>query len=105
MPDGYRIEKDSLGEVRVPADALYGAQTQRAIENFPISGQRFGTGLYPSPRPAKEGRGAHETRSSAISTERSPRPSPRRRERLRRVSGMRSSSSTSTRPGRAPRRT
>jgi fumarate hydratase, class II len=37
----HRIEKDSLGEVRVPADALYGAQTQRAVENFPISGQRF----------------------------------------------------------------
>ena len=37
----YRIEKDSLGEVRVPADALWGAQTQRAIENFPISGLRF----------------------------------------------------------------
>lgn len=37
----YRIEKDSLGEVRVPVDALYGAQTQRAVENFPISGLRF----------------------------------------------------------------
>ena len=37
----YRIEKDSMGEVRVPADALYGAQTQRAVENFPISGLRF----------------------------------------------------------------
>jgi fumarate hydratase class II len=35
-----RIERDSLGEVRVPADALYGAQTQRAVENFPISGLR-----------------------------------------------------------------
>jgi len=35
-----RIEKDSLGEVRVPAGALYGAQTQRAIENFPVSGMR-----------------------------------------------------------------
>jgi len=34
----YRIEKDSLGEMRVPADALYGAQTQRAVENFPVSG-------------------------------------------------------------------
>ena len=45
MPDGFRIEKDSLGEVRVPADALYGAQTQRAVENFPISGQRFGRGF------------------------------------------------------------
>ncbi len=37
-----RIEKDSLGEVRVPANALYMAQTQRAIENFPVSGLRFG---------------------------------------------------------------
>ena len=37
----YRIEKDSLGEVRVPADALYAAQTQRAIDNFPISDLRF----------------------------------------------------------------
>ncbi len=34
----YRIEKDSIGEVQVPADAYYGAQTQRAVENFPISG-------------------------------------------------------------------
>ena len=33
-----RIEKDSLGPVKVPANALYGAQTQRAVENFPISG-------------------------------------------------------------------
>ena len=35
---GYRIEKDSLGEVYVPKKALYGAQTKRAVENFPISG-------------------------------------------------------------------
>jgi len=34
----FRIEKDSLGELKVPADALYAAQTQRAVENFPISG-------------------------------------------------------------------
>jgi len=37
----YRIEKDTMGEVQVPADAYYGAQTQRAVENFPISGLRF----------------------------------------------------------------
>jgi aspartate ammonia-lyase len=36
----YRIERDSLGEIRVPVDAFYGAQTARAIENFPISGLR-----------------------------------------------------------------
>ena len=34
----YRTEKDSLGEVRVPEAALYGAQTQRAVDNFPVSG-------------------------------------------------------------------
>ena len=38
-PQDYRIEKDSMGELRVPADALWGAQTQRAVENFPISGR------------------------------------------------------------------
>jgi fumarate hydratase class II len=38
MREDYRIEKDSLGEVRVPADAYWGAQTQRAVHNFPISG-------------------------------------------------------------------
>ncbi len=37
----YRIERDSMGEVKVPADALYGAQTQRAVDNFPISDLRF----------------------------------------------------------------
>jgi fumarate hydratase, class II len=37
----FRIEKDTMGEVRVPADAYYGAQTQRALENFPVSGMRF----------------------------------------------------------------
>ncbi len=36
----YRIERDSLGEVRVPAHAYYGAQTQRAVNNFPVSGRR-----------------------------------------------------------------
>lgn len=35
----FRTEKDSLGDVRVPADALWGAQTQRAVDNFPVSGQ------------------------------------------------------------------
>src|SRR6266487_3049940 len=38
MPD-YRVEKDSMGEMKVPAGALYGPQTQRAVENFPISGE------------------------------------------------------------------
>lgn len=37
----YRIEKDSMGDVKVPKNALYGAQTQRAHDNFPISGIKF----------------------------------------------------------------
>ena|SRR5918995_640050 len=37
----YRIERDSMGEVRVPKSAYYGAQTQRAVENFSISGVGF----------------------------------------------------------------
>ena len=37
----YRVEKDSMGSMKVPVEALYGAETQRAIENFPISGTRF----------------------------------------------------------------
>jgi fumarate hydratase class II len=41
MSDDFRMEKDSMGEMRVPAGALYGAQTARAIENFPISGRPF----------------------------------------------------------------
>ncbi|MFB2556557.1 class II fumarate hydratase [Herbiconiux liangxiaofengii] len=40
----YRIEHDTMGEVRVPVSALYGAQTQRAVENFPVSG----AGLEPA---------------------------------------------------------
>src|SRR4028119_1384026 len=37
----FRVEKDSMGEVRVPENALYAAQTQRAVDNFPISGITF----------------------------------------------------------------
>ena len=40
----YRVERDTMGEVRVPASALYRAQTQRAVENFPISGTRLERG-------------------------------------------------------------
>ena len=42
--DDFRMEKDTLGDVRVPAEALWGAQTQRAVENFPVSGR----GLEPA---------------------------------------------------------
>jgi fumarate hydratase class II len=41
MSTSYRTERDSMGEVRVPAEAIYGPQTQRAVDNFPISGLHF----------------------------------------------------------------
>jgi fumarate hydratase class II len=43
MMSNTRIERDSMGELQVPAEALYGAQTQRAVNNFPISQQRMPT--------------------------------------------------------------
>jgi fumarate hydratase class II len=57
-PGEYRIEHDTMGEVRVPKDALYRAQTQRAVENFPISGR----GLEPSQIVAL----AHIKRAAAV---------------------------------------
>src|SRR6266850_1732388 len=41
MPKDFRTENDSMGQMQVPADAYYGAQTARAVENFPISDLRF----------------------------------------------------------------
>jgi fumarate hydratase class II len=48
VDDGFRIERDTMGEVKVPASALWGAQTQRAVENFPVSGQPVDRALIAS---------------------------------------------------------
>ncbi|HBK47440.1 MAG TPA: aspartate ammonia-lyase [Xanthomonadaceae bacterium] len=45
MSEKYRVEHDSMGELKVPADALWGAQTQRAVQNFPVSGQPMPRGF------------------------------------------------------------
>ncbi|HZF98620.1 MAG TPA: lyase family protein, partial [Pseudoxanthomonas sp.] len=45
MNASFRIERDSMGELQVPADALWGAQTQRAVQNFPISGRPMPRGF------------------------------------------------------------
>jgi len=58
----YRIEKDSMGELKVPADAYYGAQTARAVENFPISGLRF-------PRPFIKALGAIKYAAAEVNLE------------------------------------
>ena len=77
----YRVERDTMGEVRVPAGALWRAQTQRAVENFPISGR----GLEPAPHRrarADQGRGRAGQRRAGRAgrggrPRRSPPPRPR----------------------------
>lgn len=46
MTTEFRIEADSMGEVKVPANALYQAQTQRAVDNFAFSKHSMPTGLF-----------------------------------------------------------
>lgn len=58
----YRIEKDSMGEVKVPENAYYGAQTQRAVDNFPVSDLRF-------PRPFIEAIGLVKKTAAAVNGE------------------------------------
>ena len=108
----FRIETDSLGEIEVPAGALWGAQTQRAVHNFPVSGMR----PYPAfiwaqaaiKRAAAEvnhGLGLFKTGRQAtgrLAATRSRRPSCRPRTRCWPGSGTISSWSIRSRPGRAP---
>ena len=60
----HRIEHDTMGEVQVPGDALWGAQTQRAVENFPISGGRMPIELVQA-LGRDQGSGGHGQRPSA----------------------------------------
>ena len=75
----YRIEHDTMGEVRVPKDALYAAQTQRAVENFPISGDAARPGADRRARPDQEGRGAREQGARHARRRHRRRDRPRRR--------------------------
>ena len=79
----FRREHDSLGEVAVPADAYYGAQTARAVANFPISGVPISHHPIADPRArdGEAGGGPRELASSASSRARSARRSPRPRRR------------------------
>ena len=63
----YRIEHDSMGELQVPAEALWGAQTQRAVENFPISGQ-------PMPRGFIRALGLVKAAAAELAARAHPRP-------------------------------
>ena len=94
-----------MGEMAVPADALYGASTQRAVLNFPISGQPMPRGLHP--RAGAHQAAAAETNAELgllapdVAARRSPPPPPRSPT----AATTPSSRSTSTRPARAPRPT
>ena len=98
----FRIEHDSLGEVQVPADAMWGPQTQRAVENFPISGSRIERRAHPGARPDQGARPRASTRRSGVlATPTSPTRSPQAADEVadgRR--GRRSSRSTCSRPAR-----
>ena len=61
---GFRIEHDSMGEVLVPEDALWGANTQRAVENFPVSGEGLPPhhGEYADKRRGHGDQGANDKR-------------------------------------------
>ena len=56
--DGFRIERDTMGEVRVPVSARWGAQTQRAVENFPVSGVTLEPALIRASARTSEGSNA-----------------------------------------------
>ena len=100
--DDVRIEHDSMGEVRVPRDALWQAQTQRAVENFPISGTPIEPALIHAIGRVKAAAATvnaelgvlDEARAAAIVDGRRGRSSP--------ASTTASSRSTSSRPGPAP---
>ena len=69
-----RIEKDSMGEMSVPADVLYGASTQRAVLNFPISGNPVPETMIRAFAILKSAT-AKQTVNSANSPKKRPRPS------------------------------
>ena len=90
----YRTEHDSMGEVRVPADALWRAQTQRAIENFPISGTPIEPALVHAMGHVKAAAAVANGELGVLDAEQATA--------IERASTTTPSPSTSSRPGRAP---
>ena len=83
----YRVERDSMGEVKVPKSAYYGAQTQRAVENFPVSGITF----PPRHRRAERRAQARGVRNRRVFAPGDParRPLPGEKHRARAYAGVR----------------
>src|ERR1035437_11110061 len=75
MTDSFRTERDTMGEMQVPASALYGPETARAVQNFPIGGKRFprsfirALGIIKSAAATINGRMGHLTAALAASIE------------------------------------
>ena len=61
----YRIERDSMGEMKVPAERYWGAQTQRSFENFPIGWEKMPAAIIRAFALAEEGGGTGESRAQA----------------------------------------
>jgi fumarate hydratase class II len=68
-PPSFRIERDSMGELKVPAEALWGAQTQRAVENFPVSGLTLPRGFIRALALIKQAAAAANARLGLLSGE------------------------------------
>ena len=98
----YRIERDTMGEVRVPAAALWKAQTQRAIDNFPISGIPINPELIAALGLIKEA-AARTNADLGVWARSTPTLSSRPRARSQRTVMTPSFHSTFSRPGQAPR--
>ena len=101
----FRIERDPLGEVQVPADAYYGAQTQRAVENFPISGLTAPPELVTATILIKKAAAQANAALGRLPRRRRRTPSSPPPTRSSPARCAISSSSTSTRPAPAPRTT
>ena len=103
MPD-TRIEKDSLGEIEVPAGAYYGAQTERAHRNFPVSGLTLPRRFLAAVAMIKGEAAAVNEELGIVSAEvaRAIRQAARRWSTASSTTSFRS---TSSRPARAPGRT
>ena len=102
---GFRTEHDSMGEVQVPADALWGAQTARAVENFPISGQPVPAGVVHALARLKAAAADVNAELGVLDPDAGPSHRRGRAGRSRTATTTTSSPSTSSRPGPARRRT
>ncbi len=100
----FRIEHDSMGDVRVPAHAKWRAQTQRAVENFPVSGQRLERAHIEALARIKAAAAVVNARLGVVEQDVADAIAPPR-PRSPRAAGTTTSPWTSSRPGRGPRPT